>query len=520
MDPTPSPSRPAPVPEPGILPVDLPWYRLPFFWGLIALVAPPLGLWLLWRNPEVTRRRKAVRTVLLGLYLPAWTVAAIWVLVLMGFLEVEWKGGFGPSLVRRKTAPDYRAVESSRAGQPSASRPEPTAAARAGAYWTDLRGPRRDGHYTEQPIVTNWPARGPRLVWSQPIGGGYASFVVAEGRAFTIEQRRELEAVIAYQLDNGREAWVYTYPAEFTEWMGGDGPRATPTYHGGLVYSLGATGHLVCLSAANGKPLWEKDVLADNGRVNLHYGMAASPLVYEEKLIVSTGEGAPGRAVVAYHRLTADRIWSALDDKAAYVSPVLATLAGRRQVVTVTASRVVSLDPEDGRLLWEHPWTVQYDNAICMPVTVAPNRVFISAGYGAGCVLLEVTEAGGTWSARPVWRNRNMKNKFNASVFWEGHLYGLDEGVLCCVDAETGERKWRDGRYGYGQLLLARGHLVIVGGDGDLALVRADPAGFAEVHRSPALRGKTWNVPAFAQGRLLVRNSATMACYDLRVPEL
>lgn len=495
---------------------ETPWYQTPFFGRLIALVLPPLGLLLLWRNRNQRRGRKILGAIVIGLYLIPYTVLVIYLLVTSGFMAIEWKGGFGPSLVWEKTQPNYRALEQSRAQSPTGSATSLSASPTVTPYWTDFRGPNRDGRYDEQPISTNWASRGPRLLWTQLVGGGYASLVVAEGRAFTIEQRRGDEAVAAYDLDTGVELWAHQYPAQFEEWMGGEGPRATPTYHEGLLYSLGATGEFCCLGAANGRALWQKNILSANNSANLHYGLAASPLIVDDKVIVLTGEATAGNSVVAYHRLSGDRLWSAQDDKQAYTSPLLATLAGQRQLLVVSAHRVMGLTPEAGKLLWDYPWKVQYDNAITVPVIVSSNRFLISAGYGTGCALVEVSQTNGTFATREVFRNRNLKTKFNAAVLHQGHVYGLDEGVLACLDLQTGERKWRDGRYGYGQLLLASGHLIILGGEGELALVRASPDRLEEVGRFRALTGKTWNVPALAHGRLLVRNSVSMACYDVR----
>jgi outer membrane protein assembly factor BamB len=182
----------------------------------------------------------------------------------------------------------------------------------------------------------------------------------------------------------------------------------------------------------------------------------------------------------------------------------------------VTATRAVGLGIGDGKLLWETPWVVKMNNRnIAQPVVLGTNRFLLSAGYTTGCEAVEITRTGMNFSAQVVWKNTLLKNKFTSSVFWQGFVYGLDEDILTCLDAATGERKWKDGRYGYGQLLLASGHLVILGGDGTLALVRATPERYEELARFPALQGKTWNHPAIAQGRLLVRNAVEMACFDL-----
>jgi outer membrane protein assembly factor BamB len=195
------------------------------------------------------------------------------------------------------------------------------------------------------------------------------------------------------------------------------------------------------------------------------------------------------------------------------------TLAGQPQLLVGVNGRVLGLRVEDGATLWEFPWVVQQNNRIiAQPVVLSPNRFFLSAGYGTGCAAVEITRQGDAFAAREVWRNRNLKNKFSSSVLWQGHLYGLDEDMLVCLDAETGARQWKDGRYDYGQVLLASGHLVILCGDGDLALVRATPEEHAQVARFPLFEGKTWNHPALAGGRLLVRNAVEMAAFDLSPP--
>jgi len=262
--------------------------------------------------------------------------------------------------------------------------------------------------------------------------------------------------------------------------------------------------------------LWSKNILADNHTGNLFYGTASSPLIVDDKLIVQPG-GANNKSVVAYNKLTGATLWGSLDDPAAYSSPMLVTLAGKQQLLVVTANRAVGLAIEDGKLLWEYPWLVKWDNRnIVQPVIVSSNRFLLSASYTTGCALVEVLRDGkGAFSTRTVWKNKSMKNKFASSVFWQGNIYGLDEDILCCLDAETGERHWKDGHYGYGQLLLASGHLVILSGEGELALVRAAPDGFHELARFQAIHGKTWNVPAIAEGKLLVRNAVEMACFDL-----
>jgi outer membrane protein assembly factor BamB len=390
----------------------------------------------------------------------------------------------------------------------------PVAPASARNYWTNFRGPNRDGRYEERAVKVNWPAGGLKPMWKQPVGGGFSSFVVADGTAYTIEQRRKQEVAVAYNVETGRELWTHGWGAEFSPDNTGDGPRSTPTWDAGRLYALGAEGELRALDAKTGKLLWQKNILTDNNASNIQWGVAASPLIVDDKVVVLAG-GTSGRGVVAYNKLTGAPVWKSLNDRASYTSPVLVTLAGKRQIMVVTASRIAGLDPSDGAVLWTHPWNVSNGISISQPLVVDANRFFISAGYGKGAALVELSGGGRSFTTKPVWENINLKTKFNSPVAHNGHAYGLDEGILTCIDLSTGERKWKGGRYGYGQVLLASNHLIVTTDTGDLALVKADPAGYAEVARFNALSGKTWNVPALANGRLLVRNGSEMAAYNL-----
>jgi outer membrane protein assembly factor BamB len=280
------------------------------------------------------------------------------------------------------------------------------------------------------------------------------------------------------------------------------------------LYALGATGELRCLNAKTGAVRWGKNILSDNQAENLPWAMAASPLIVDDKVIVLPG-GRAGKSVVAYNKVTGAAVWKVENDRQAYVSPMLVNLAGRRQVLVVSSSRVFGLAPEDGALLWSQSWDTDNGINVSQPIIVDKNRFFISSGYGKGASLIEITGSDNSLQAKTVWININMKNKFNSSVLHDGYIYGLDEGILTCLDVNTGTRKWKGGRYGYGQVLLASGHLIVMSDAGELALVKASPTEYTEVARFTALDGKTWNYPAIAGGRLFVRNAKEMAVYKV-----
>lgn len=390
------------------------------------------------------------------------------------------------------------------------------AAERSGPY-QEYRGPRRDGVIAGPPLARDWSATPPHELWRQPGGGGYAGFVVAGNLAVTLEQRRGEEVIVGYDTLTGRERWISSYPADFRETMGGPGPRATPTLHEGLVYSLGATGMLVCLDAATGITKWQVNILENN--TNIPWGMSGAPLVYDDVVVVNPGsqtEATAGRALVALDRKTGKQVWAAGNHRASYASPMLATLAGRRQVVIFDAAGLGGHDAQTGEELWRYPWVTDHEINVAQPLVLDGNRVLISSGYGHGSTLLRVTLTEGRWRVDQLWENRALRCKFTSPVFHNGFIYGLDEGVLVCLDPETGMRQWKDGRYGHGQILLTHDLLLIFAEDGRLVLVEANPEAHRELASLKVFNDrKNWNPLALADGRAYLRNHLEMACIEL-----
>lgn len=301
--------------------------------------------------------------------------------------------------------------------------------------------------------------------------------------------------------------------ARFSSPMAGDGPRATPTVCGGRVYSLGATGILNCLDAATGDQQWSVDVMADNGASNVYHGLSGSPLLLGERVVVSVGQH--DHALVAYHAETGHRIWHAGSDPAGYGSPLACRLDGFEQIVILNRPGVAAHDPATGGVLWTFPWANDQETNCSQPVPISDDRMLVSTGYGKGCALLQVRHAEAGWSAEAIWTSRQLKTKFASAVVRGGFAYGLDDGVLACIDLANGSRRWRAGRYGHGQVLLVEDRLLVQCEDGDVALVAADPAAHRELGRVRALAGKTWNYPALAGSLLVVRNDLEAMCFEL-----
>lgn len=480
----------------------------------------PIGVVLLWATQKGRAWMKALATVL---FFPAFVLEVLAALspywdftgsmALSGFRFDFDRGASRDRLVERNRADQHLANPAAKL-----SRPEPAAAA-----WPGFRGPRRDGVCNDAGLSLDWTRSPPRELYRQPIGAGYAGFAVAAGRAYTLEQRRNKEAVVCYDVLTGRELWVFDYVALFEEVLGGNGPRSTPTLAGDRLYVLGAEGHLHCLDPMTGKLHWAKNVLKDFAEENLHWGLAGSPLVMDGKVIVnSSGKDGPG--VLAFDAATGSLLWKSDAGAQCYSSPMDVTLSGKRQILNLADTALNGIDPADGTVLWSFPWELSGGPSCAQPLVVGPDRVFVSSGYGKGSALLEIKakahsmdgSGAGRYEVSQIWATTRMKNKFASSVLYRGFIYGLDEGVLSCLDAATGERKWKGGKYGHGSLLLVGEHLMVLGEQGDLVLVKAEPTGVAEVSRVQVFSGRTWNNFALISGILLARNHKGMAAYDLR----
>ncbi|MBL9173736.1 MAG: PQQ-binding-like beta-propeller repeat protein [Verrucomicrobiales bacterium] len=449
----------------------------------------------------------------------AWLGAIVAVvLVIKGTTRPENAGsGTGiPKLVWRWSPTKDEAFARARIQTPTPS-PASTAARAPDLQYQfpQFLGPQRNGRVEGARLARDWNSSPPRELWRIPVGLGWSGFVVARGLAITQEQAAEDELVTARALRTGALVWAHTNHARFTEFLGGDGPRATPTLTSNRVYAFGATGFLNCLDLDTGRRIWTVDVLKTNHLNNDTWGKSSAPLVTGGKVIVSGGTD-PEKGWLAYDARTGQLLWSGDSETASYASASEATLGGRRQILVVGKQGVAGLDPDSGRAGWRFAWGSDKNPKCSQPVVLEDDRVFLSAGYGAGCVLIQVKPtADGSLAATELWRGKSMKTQFNNVAALGGNLYGLDDGLLACVDASTGKRLWKDGRYGSGQSLLVDDLILVQSEPGFVALVEARPDTYRELGRIPALSSKTWNNPALAGPFLLVRNDQEAVCYEV-----
>jgi outer membrane protein assembly factor BamB len=392
--------------------------------------------------------------------------------------------------------------------------------------WPQWRGSMRDGISPTTGLTTTWPAGGPKVLWRRPIHGGYSSVSIAGGLLYTQDRDGDHERVICLDAD-GKERWGHRYEVRYGDLDYKAGPRATPTVHAGRVYTVGATGVFLCLEAnpPGGKPkvLWQHDLLKDFQAKQARWGVACSPLVEKDLVIVQPG-GKKG-SIAAFDHVSGELAWTALDEASGYSSPVAATAAGVRQIIALTSSRLVGLRPQDGKLLWQFSWTTMHDANVATPI-VAGDYVFISSDYSAGCALVHLKAEGKeNVTATPVFvrRNKLMRNHFSTCVLQGDHLYGFDiagygsSGRLKCINLRTFEPQWETRDLEKGCLICAEGHLLVLTQSGVLALVEATPEGYQKKAEAEVLSGdECWALPALAGSRLYLRDNKEIVCLDLK----
>ncbi len=382
-----------------------------------------------------------------------------------------------------------------------------------GTDWPQWRGPNRDGVSTETGLLKTWPASGPAVLWRLPIGTGFSGVAVANGRLVTMDANKGEEFVICIDAATGKEVWRFKSDAAFGSQFG-DGPRATPTIDGDMVFTLGGNGMFYAFSLKEGKPVWQHNMREEFKAVVPQHGVASSPIIEDEVIMVNAG-GADNHAFIGFNKTTGKLAWASHFDNPDYSAPIAITVDGVRQVVFFTGSSLVSVSPKDGQIFWRYPFPPQFFNA-ATPVFVSPNKIFVSTGGEKGAALLEIVTVDGKPSVKLVWESKILRNEFSSSVLQGNYLYGFDSSaILKCVDVFSQEEKWATRGFQNGTLILADGHLIVLGERGKVALVEATPTAYKEVASAQVLRGRCWTIPALSNGKLYLRNQKELVCVDL-----
>lgn len=388
------------------------------------------------------------------------------------------------------------------------------------ADWNSFRGGLREGEVRDVKFG-DWSQSPPREAWRRRVGPAWSSVIAIGDYLFTQEQRDKREATICYDAATGNEVWVHSpnNPADrFDDALSGTGPRATPTFHDNRIYAYGAKGHLDCLNAVTGKPHWDKSLFEMTGAKVPQWGSATSPTIVDDLVLVFVG-GKQSNSLLALDRITGEQRWQAPGGTVSYSSPQVMTLAGTRQIIMHDDAGLSGLQIEDGKVLWTHPSpNAGSFQPMLQPHLIGEDQLLVN--WDAGLLCLKFQNTDGKWQIDPVWTSNRMKPSFNEFAIHKGYIYGLDDGILACADLQKGQRTWKRGRYGFGQMLLLPelNELLVLTEQGDVVRVAADSKEHREIGRFKAIEGKTWNHPLLAHGRLIVRNSEEMACFEITPP--
>lgn len=475
----------------------------------LALAAIAIGE-TLWRNRSVRPR--------IGLVTALLAVAWGW----LPFVRNDgFRGDYLPELAWRWTPTKESTLAPATLAAASSAPSDGTELAAASwtvadTDWPLFRGAQLQGRAVGITQLLNWEEHPPSVLWKQPIGPGWSSFISVAGKLFTQEQRGEQELVSCYDAATGTPVWQSTHATRFSDVVSGAGPRSTPTFDRGQLFTFGAKGLLTSLDASTGRVIWQRDLMQEVGAQLPVWGFSGSTLVIEEAVIIYAG-GTGDNGLMAVDRHTGKTMWAIASKGMNFSSAQPLTFAQTTMMVFGDEEGLFAADPATGKVLWKFLPSEWKGPAVCQPQQIDAESLIVTLGDGIGVARLNVKSEGEQWLVKELWTSNQLKPSFNDMVYHQGHLYGFDQNILVCLDAETGLRKWKKGRYGFGQLVLLPevDQLIVLSEQGECVLVAADPTAHRELGRFPAIEGKTWNHPIIAGKTLFVRNGEEAAAIKL-----
>jgi outer membrane protein assembly factor BamB len=397
--------------------------------------------------------------------------------------------------------------------------------------WSQYRGPNHDGTSPEA-ILTSWPAAGLTQIWKHPLTDGFSAITVGGGKAFTLVKREidgaDQEVCVALDANTGNEIWAV--PLGIAKYdgggdsgtannKGGDGPRSTPAYDSGKVYTYSSRMILKCMDASNGRQIWACDLIHEHDGHNIQWENASSPVV-DYNLVFVAG-GGPGQALLAFDKTDGHVVWKSQNDKMTQSTPVVADILGQRQVIFFTQNGLVSLLPTSGDVLWRYPF--KFSVSAAMTPVVSGDIVYCSSAYGVGTGACKISKTDSGFQAAQLWFQpaNVLQNHWSTPVVSHGYMYGISgqkqygDAPLVCVEAATGKLMWSQKGFGPGGCTLVDGCVLVLSDAGDLILVKATPEGYQEAGRSHVLAGKCWNSAAVSGGRIYARSTKEGVSVDV-----
>jgi outer membrane protein assembly factor BamB len=376
------------------------------------------------------------------------------------------------------------------------------AALAAGVDWPQFRGPDATGITPEANFKADWPAEGPPVAWRKNVGIGFGSISVVGDRLYVAGHSGGKEHLYCLDTKTGEQIWTASYPGKLVDNLHEGGPASTPTIDDGKIHLLGREGQVHCFDAKTGKVLWQADLQKLLGVKLPAWGFAGSALIEGNMAIYQSG------ATVAFDKNTGKVLWTSKPYKIGYSTPYPFTLNGKRLLASLNCDVLAILDPKTGNEIAAAKWDTRHDTSACSPV-IAGDKIFLSAGYGKGSGLFQLTSGG----LKELWTSREMSNHMNSCVLIDGVLYGIDGNSnssrceLVAMDMVSGKIHWKQRGFGCGSVIAAGDKLIVLSEKGELATVAATPAGYKEIARAKVLDGKCWTHPVLSHGRIYARDA-------------
>ena len=405
--------------------------------------------------------------------------------------------------------------------------------------WPQWGGPTRDFHSPSTGLADTWPATGPPVLWSRPLGTGHSAIVFDDGRLFTLYRVgngrgklgpwKDEESVVAMDAKTGTTIWEHTYPARsgFEDFSFGPGPHGTPLVAGDRVFAIGTTQQMFALDKRTGKVLWSHDLIKEFKSPELlirpvvKVGYGCSPIAWRDLIICSVG--GPGQSVMAFRQSDGAVVWKSGDFLTGAAAPILITLGGRQQLVFLGGGAVTGMDPGTGAILWSHPHDPGNDLNCVTPIFGVDNVLFVSSAYQAGSRAIQLTDVNGVTETKELWFTNRVRFMFLSAIRVGDFIYGttgdFGPAFLTALNIKTGESAWQSRGFQRASLLYADGKAIVMNEDGDLAIARLTPTGAEILGRTKVFDTVTWTAPTLVGTTLFARDREKVVALDLRATD-
>ena len=385
--------------------------------------------------------------------------------------------------------------------------------------WSQWGGPTRNFVSNSKGLAASWPEKGPRQLWSRPLGQGHSSILVSGNTLYTMYSQGEQEIVIALAADTGKTIWEHKYdaPTAGMNYKEGLGPHSTPLLVGDRLYTVGAIGKFYALDTKTGKVLWFHDLWKEYNGTRMGRGYSCSPLLYKNTIILTLG--GQGQTLIAFNPNDGTVAWKNQSLDMSPASPIIINVDGQDQMVAFMGKVIAGLDPNNGELLWSHPHVTDWGLNISTPVWSSDNLLFLSSAYSGGSRVLKLNRSQGKTSVTELWFNNRLRIHHGTAIRIGDYIYGssgdFGPAFFAAVNVKTGEIAFQDRSFPKTSFLYADGKLIILDEDGNLALATVSPAGLKVISKVSLMKNLAWTVPTLVGTKLYLRDRQTIMAVDL-----